>query len=93
MENAYSNIEGQNRQTGPTETVAPDNVAIRIEGLTKRFKDVTAVDRVSFNVRAGEIFGNDSPRCVISSCFRVISCGAANRCRKSRRRCCSQPRR
>jgi ABC-2 type transport system ATP-binding protein len=57
MENAYSNIEGQNRQTGPTETVAPDDVAIRIEGLTKRFKDVTAVDCVSFNIRAGEIFG------------------------------------
>jgi ABC-2 type transport system ATP-binding protein len=35
---------------------SPD-VAIRIDGLTKRFKDVTAVDRVSFNVGAGEIFG------------------------------------
>jgi ABC-2 type transport system ATP-binding protein len=57
MENVYSNIEGQNRQTDLKEPVPPDDVAISIEGLTKRFKDVTAVDRVSFNVRAGEIFG------------------------------------
>jgi ABC-2 type transport system ATP-binding protein len=31
--------------------------AIRIDGLTKRFKDVTAVDRVTFSVGSGEIFG------------------------------------
>jgi ABC-2 type transport system ATP-binding protein len=31
--------------------------AIRVEGLTKTFKDVTAVDRVSFSVPEGELFG------------------------------------
>ncbi len=31
--------------------------AIRAEGLTKRFKDVLAVDHVSFTVKEGELFG------------------------------------
>lgn len=31
--------------------------AIRVENLTKTFKDVTAVDRVSFSVPEGELFG------------------------------------
>ncbi|ABL78989.1 ATP-binding cassette domain-containing protein [Thermofilum pendens] len=31
--------------------------AIRVENLVKRFKDVTAVDGVSFTVREGEIYG------------------------------------
>ncbi len=31
--------------------------AIRTEGLTRRFRELVAVDRVSFEVRAGEIFG------------------------------------
>ena len=31
--------------------------AIEIEGLTKRYGDITAVDGVSFDVRRGEIFG------------------------------------
>jgi ABC-2 type transport system ATP-binding protein len=31
--------------------------AIRVEGLTKTFKDVTAVDKVSFSVPEGELFG------------------------------------
>jgi len=31
--------------------------AIEIEGLTKRYGDITAVDGISFNVRRGEIFG------------------------------------
>jgi ABC-2 type transport system ATP-binding protein len=30
---------------------------IRVEGLTKRFGDVTAVDRISFDVKEGEVFG------------------------------------
>lgn len=32
-------------------------VAISVDGLVKRFGDFTAVDRVSFQVRKGEIFG------------------------------------
>jgi ABC-2 type transport system ATP-binding protein len=43
--------------TGHAQTIAPSEAAIRIEGLTKRFKDVTAVDSVTFNVAAGEVFG------------------------------------
>jgi ABC-2 type transport system ATP-binding protein len=34
-----------------------DSVSIEINGLTKIYKDVRAVDNVSFNVRNGEIFG------------------------------------
>ena len=33
------------------------DLAVRAEGLTKRFGDFTAVDRVSFEVAEGEIFG------------------------------------
>ncbi len=35
--------------------------AVTVEGLTKRFGNFTAVDRVSFNVRSGEIFGFIGP--------------------------------
>jgi len=31
--------------------------AIKVENLTKRFEDVTAVDQVSFSVQQGELFG------------------------------------
>jgi ABC-2 type transport system ATP-binding protein len=31
--------------------------AIEVDGLTKKYKDVTAVDDLSFNIRTGEIFG------------------------------------
>lgn len=34
-----------------------EDVAIRAEGLTKRFGDFTAVDHISFEVKRGEIFG------------------------------------
>jgi ABC-2 type transport system ATP-binding protein len=34
-----------------------DMNSIEIENLTKRFKDVTAVNQVSFKIRKGEIFG------------------------------------
>ncbi|HMG82095.1 MAG TPA: ATP-binding cassette domain-containing protein, partial [Ferruginibacter sp.] len=30
---------------------------ITVEGVTKKFKEVTAVNNISFTVRAGEIFG------------------------------------
>ena len=39
----------------PTETVAVDPVIA--EELTKRFGDFTAVDRVSFHIHPGEVFG------------------------------------
>lgn len=33
-----------------------DDVAIRVDGLTKRYGELTAVDNVSFTVKRGEIF-------------------------------------
>jgi ABC-2 type transport system ATP-binding protein len=35
----------------------PNEITIRVSELTRRFGDFTAVDRVSFEVRRGEIFG------------------------------------
>lgn len=35
----------------------PDQPAIEVESLTKRFGDVTAVDGVTFSIQPGEIFG------------------------------------
>ncbi len=32
------------------------NIIIEVKNLTKKFKDFTAVDNISFNVAAGEIF-------------------------------------
>jgi len=38
-------------------TAAPTGTAVAVEELSKRFGEFTAVDRVSFEVRSGEIFG------------------------------------
>ncbi|MFQ5343033.1 MAG: ATP-binding cassette domain-containing protein, partial [Anaerolineae bacterium] len=38
-------------------SLVTDHFAVRAENLTKRFDGFTAVDRVSFDVRRGEIFG------------------------------------
>jgi len=38
-------------------TVAGDNCTVHAEGLTKRFKNLLAVDEVSFDVMNGEVFG------------------------------------
>jgi ABC-2 type transport system ATP-binding protein len=60
---SYSSIPAAPRGRGGAPAVAPVapftplEAAIRIDGLTKRFRDVTAVDRVTFNVGEGEIFG------------------------------------
>ncbi len=35
----------------------PSDVAIRVHDLVKRYGDVTAVDRISFEVSSGEVFG------------------------------------
>jgi ABC-2 type transport system ATP-binding protein len=35
----------------------PDRIAIEAKGLTKRFGQILAVDRVSFDVKEGELFG------------------------------------
>ncbi|MBQ9578318.1 MAG: ATP-binding cassette domain-containing protein, partial [Ottowia sp.] len=41
----------------PLPADAAADVAIEAEGLTRRFGDFTAVDKVSFRIRRGEIFG------------------------------------
>jgi ABC-2 type transport system ATP-binding protein len=43
--------------TPPPAAASPEPVAIRVEGLTKKFGAFTAVDNLSFDVREGEIFG------------------------------------
>jgi ABC-2 type transport system ATP-binding protein len=37
------------------------DVAIEVKELTRRFADFTAVDRISFDVRAGEVFASSAP--------------------------------
>ncbi len=44
------------RASGPAEPGAP-TTPVAVDGLTRRFGTFTAVDRVSFEVREGEIFG------------------------------------
>src|SRR5574340_544221 len=44
------------RRLEPPAPVAPD-IAVSVQGLTKRFGDFTAVNGISFEVGAGEIFG------------------------------------
>jgi ABC-2 type transport system ATP-binding protein len=43
--------------TFPGAMAARGKTSIEIHGLTKQYKDVRAVDNISFNVRSGEIFG------------------------------------
>jgi len=38
-----------------------DDMVVRVTGLTVRYKDLTAVDNISFGVTAGEIFGIIGP--------------------------------
>lgn len=43
--------------TIPPLDISSGDIAIAAKGLTRRFGDFTAVDRVSFEIRVGEIFG------------------------------------
>jgi ABC-2 type transport system ATP-binding protein len=47
----------QGAQAGPYHRVVPPAAAIEVHGLTKRYRDLTAVDDVSFAVPHGEAFG------------------------------------
>jgi len=53
--------ETKGKYTFPAERsvseTSSDSFSIEIEGLTKKFKDLTAVDNLTFKVRTGEIFG------------------------------------
>jgi ABC-2 type transport system ATP-binding protein len=41
--------------------MSEDQIVIRVRGLTKRFGDFTAVDHISFDVKAGEVVGYLGP--------------------------------
>jgi len=41
----------------PIHKTESDSISIKISGLTKIYKDVRAVDNISFNVHNGEIYG------------------------------------
>jgi ABC-2 type transport system ATP-binding protein len=44
-------------RTSGTRRLAPDEPAVEVEGLTRRFGDFTAVDAITFSVAPGEVFG------------------------------------
>jgi ABC-type multidrug transport system ATPase subunit len=47
--------------SAPEKTVTTANVAVHVEGVTKRFGDVVAVNDVSLDVGCGELFGFIGP--------------------------------
>ena len=63
MEDAYARLQQAGGSPAETETVLPPRTAhdgppaIVAEGLTRRFGSFTAVDKVSFRIERGEIFG------------------------------------
>ncbi len=54
---------------------APGGAPVSVRGLTKRFGDFTAVDRVSFDVATGEIFGLLGPNGAGKSTTIRMLCG------------------
>jgi branched-chain amino acid transport system permease protein len=56
------------------ERPAPESTLLEVRGLTKRFGGVTAVDDVSFDVRAGEILALIGPNGAgKTTCFNMVS--------------------
>lgn len=52
-----------------------DEIAVRFEGLTRRFGDFTAVDHISLSVKKGEIFGFLGPNGAGKSTTIKMLCG------------------
>jgi ABC-2 type transport system ATP-binding protein len=57
------------------ETFSSESPAVRVAGLTKRFESFVAVDRISFSVRRGEIFGFLGPNGAGKSTTIRMLCG------------------
>ncbi len=57
------------------ETFSSDSPAVRVAGLTKSFDSFVAVDRISFSVRRGEIFGFLGPNGAGKSTTIRMLCG------------------
>ncbi|MBV9344474.1 MAG: ABC transporter ATP-binding protein [Gammaproteobacteria bacterium] len=82
LEDAYVELLGGARkgasalaQGWPSRAPERGSVLVRARGLTRRFGDFTAADRVSFEVRAGEIYGLLGPNGAgKSTTFRML-CG------------------
>ena len=48
-------------ETRPTDVTMTDDIAIRVEGLSRRFGDILAVDGLTFEVAEGQLFGLVGP--------------------------------
>lgn len=59
----------------PTDIPAPDGIAVEVRDLTRRFGRFVAVDRVSFQVPRGEIFGFLGPNGAGKSTTIRMLCG------------------
>lgn len=54
---------------------SPDNIAVSVQALEKRFGDFTAVNKINFEVRRGEIFGFLGPNGAGKSTTIRMLCG------------------
>ncbi len=54
---------------------SPDNIAVSVKDLEKKFGDFTAVNKISFDVRRGEIFGFLGPNGAGKSTTIRMLCG------------------
>jgi putative spermidine/putrescine transport system ATP-binding protein len=61
-------------QAGPAPAPGTDGVAVRLDGVHKRFDDVVAVDRVDLEIREGEFFSLLGPSgSGKTTCLRMIA--------------------
>jgi len=67
-------IEGVHR-AAVARSVSPEEAILRIEGLCRRFGTRVALDRLSFSVRTGEVFGLLGPNGAgKSTAFQILAC-------------------
>jgi ABC-2 type transport system ATP-binding protein len=51
------------------------SIAVKVRGLTKKFKDFTAVDNIDLTIKKGEIFGFLGPNGAGKSTTIKMLCG------------------